>query len=530
MLIVFVCILINFLGKRFSDIRQLPLWLDSFGKVFAAYVRGPVSGAVVGCTGNIIYSFWKANALVYSLTSIMIGLSTGILARRKHFETFFGATSTAGGVTILSVAISSTLNMTLYDGSTGNVWGDGVREFCMERGVPGLFASVTGEIYLDFLDKLVTVLGFFFLLRLYRFLRSKKGEGQVTAQGLLSLLVCLTLLSPCSFHQDGTLYVGTKDGKVLTHQVGEKRAVLKDETVCEGVSLINQIYFTKTEPWILSENGIGSLTENGFVWEETGSFNSSIQRMMVDYQDNLWFASSRNGLLQLAKSKVFDLFAEYGMEGQVTNSTAFREGDLYVGTDQGLNIIRLRDGVQIKNDLTKELEGRRIRCIQKSSKGDLWICSFGKGLIRLDRDGKYDFDVGEEYGVGNRVRACRELSDGRILIGTDGNGIVVMEDGEITDHINKEDGLSSDVILRMVEDEKSGTLFIVTSNSICYLRHNEVGVFDNFPYSNNYDLILDDDGEVFVLGSAGIYVVDKTALLSGEELSYTLLNMKTSLI
>lgn len=50
MLVVFGCVLVNFLGKRFAAALALPLWLDCVGTVFAAYVLGPVSGAVVGCT------------------------------------------------------------------------------------------------------------------------------------------------------------------------------------------------------------------------------------------------------------------------------------------------------------------------------------------------------------------------------------------------------------------------------------------------------------------------------------------------
>ena len=39
------CIVINFAGRILSDRLQLPLWLDSFGTVTAAYVLGPFCGA-----------------------------------------------------------------------------------------------------------------------------------------------------------------------------------------------------------------------------------------------------------------------------------------------------------------------------------------------------------------------------------------------------------------------------------------------------------------------------------------------------
>jgi len=42
------CILINCIGKWLAGALQLPLWMDSFGTVLAAYVLGPICGAFIG--------------------------------------------------------------------------------------------------------------------------------------------------------------------------------------------------------------------------------------------------------------------------------------------------------------------------------------------------------------------------------------------------------------------------------------------------------------------------------------------------
>ena len=112
----------------------------------------------------------------------------------------------------------------------------------------------------------------------------------------------------------------------------------------------------------------------------------------------------------------------------------------------------------------------------------------------------------------------------------DGDGIAVIEDGEVTDTIQKEDGLGSEVILRMVAEKNGNGIFIVTSNSICYMNQSgSIRVLNNFPYYNNYDIVEGESGEVFVLGSAGIYVVDKEELLSRRNLDYELLNARKGL-
>ena len=52
----------------------------------------------------------------------------------------------------------------------------------------------------------------------------------------------------------------------------------------------------------------------------------------------------------------------------------------------------------------------------------------------------------------------------------------------------------------------------------------------NFPYSNNYDMIVREDGNLFVLGSAGIFVVTRDELLSGNKVDYILLDLKRGLL
>ncbi|MBR1741354.1 MAG: HD-GYP domain-containing protein, partial [Lachnospiraceae bacterium] len=184
----------------------------------------------------------------------------------------------------------------------------------------------------------------------------------------------------------------------------------------------------------------------------------------------------------------------------------------------------------------------------------------------------------EEYGIGNRVRVCEELSDhtiavggenglsfladgkvlrtipygkelgfakilcfleageGHLFAGTDGNGIIEIEKGEcwekaeLAARVKRGDGIDSGVILRLVPDITEGNAFIVTSNGISYLSGKEVRPLKNFPYYNNYDILLDQDGELFVYGSAGIYVVDREKLLAGGEMDYQLLNAKMGLM
>lgn len=755
-MITFVCIFVNLLGKYIASSLQLPLWMDSFGTVFASYVLGPLYGAIVGCAGNVVHSFSNINLMVYSINSIFIGISVGLLARKHKFESFYDITSAIGMVTIGSTVLSIGLNVFFADGNIGNIWGEGVKNFLIEKDVHCIIATAVGIMYLEFVDKLITMLAMFYLIKIFRFLRKKTKRKTINAlviifvltMGMLHIPVqakeqdtredsyiqqiynaddgllcghandvvqtndgimwvagysglyryngisfrqmnefsfvknanCLyvdnngrlwigtndngiviaeneeitgilnskhglssdsvrsivrnsdgdyyvgtsdklavirlenglsvfntisevryaqsvsadekgnvaavtaegrlyilnngrldyeivpdnnILFSTCSFDNKGILYAGTVDGTVVIYDINNQ-TTFQDSIVCKNMSKINQIYFQNDIIWILTDNGIGTIRDGVFFHEETGEFNSLIQRMIIDYQGNLWFASSRQGLLQYAKSPFVNLTAKYGIDSEVTNTTAIRDNYLYVGMDTGLFVINLTEGIIEENELTTLLDAIRVRCMMVDSKNNLWICSYGKGLIKVTPKNEII-----EYDIGKRIRVCTELSDGRIVaggdsglvfiheddgftiipygdelgasqvlsicelsdkslfVGTDGNGIIQIEDETIIRHITKAQGLSSDVILRMVEDSDKGNMFIVTSNGICYMKDNSISLMNNFPYSNNYDIVMDDDGEMFVLSSAGIYVVERDKLVSGEELNYKLLNVRS---
>ena len=60
--------------------------------------------------------------------------------------------------------------------------------------------------------------------------------------------------------------------------------------------------------------------------------------------------------------------------------------------------------------------------------------------------------------------------------------------------LTREDGLSSDIILRTIKDPKSEGVFVVTSNSLCYLEPTgAIRVLEKFPYFNNYDIWVKDE-------------------------------------
>lgn len=799
------CIAVNIGGKYFAAKLNLPVWLDAFGTLLAAYVAGPFAGAIIGGASNIIYGFIDPVSFAYSVTSICIGAVAGVYARHGWMKNLFKTMSLSVLITGICVVLSAILNEIFYDGMTGNFWGDGIIEMLRYWGVRRGLCVVAGEFYVDFVDKVITMGLIYLFIKLYRrvkrylpkcFVLQKDEEEEkktidVTKMFALLLVAGLSLALPAKASastkkfgtyirtiynntnglpggeandiastKDGILWIGTyaglyrhngkefrlmneydsiktvrclyadEYGKLLvgTNDNGfsiieneeiicvctEKDGLPADSIRCvtsagdgvyyigttaelavvepyrtadgwktgiravipevysalrlasdgkgkvaavasngsiyilqngkllyempfKGTKIIsaafdengnlyaagenNELYIFKNEPdgessmplsrvidcnplkhinslvfnegvlFLCSDAGAAyidyKLLDNTapdtrsalsvsdiFNMIDTGVFNNSIDNMIEDYQGNLWFSSSRLGLLKMCDSAFDEIYLSAGFEEAVVNSVIKFNGKIYFGTDNGLSMIDEKTGAIDENQLTKKMKGLRVRCLMIDSKNRLWVCTYTKGLYCMDLSGnisEYETTTGQQFrillelsdgsiaaagkkgitflkdgvvtkrltkadGFENQVvLTLSELPDGSLVAGTDGGGLAVIRNQNIERLIRRQDGLTSNVILRTVNDykgkEATGGTYLITSNSICYMDKDfNVRHLSNFPYSNNYDLVVRENGNIFVLGSAGIFVVTRDELLSGEKIDYILLDLKCGLI
>ena len=173
--------------------------------------------------------------------------------------------------------------------------------------------------------------------------------------------------------------------------------------------------------------------------------------------------------------------------------------------------------------------GSRVRIVSGLSDGT--ILAAGDTGISYIRDHKILRTIKNEDGyINSMILTVTERSDGTILAGTDGDGIAVIRDGKVEKMLTREDGLSSGVILRTIKDPKSEGIFIVTSNGLCYLEpEGKIRMLEQFPYFNNYDIWIKDEDTLFVMSSAGIYVVERDELVEGGEIAWELLDARRGL-
>ena len=71
-------------------------------------------------------------------------------------------------VILVSLLVSLPINMIFSEGYTGNMWGDALIEYLLHRGWPGIVSKTFGQLFLEFPDKLVTLLCVYIWARVER--------------------------------------------------------------------------------------------------------------------------------------------------------------------------------------------------------------------------------------------------------------------------------------------------------------------------------------------------------------------------
>ncbi|MBO4901385.1 MAG: response regulator [Lachnospiraceae bacterium] len=362
----------------------------------------------------------------------------------------------------------------------------------------------------------------------------------------------------------GCVYLGTDSEKIYYGSFRKNLSDLREIDV-SPIHNVNLIGYASGRIFVVSDTSIGYLDGDGkLCLLDNIPLNSGIEAMTEDYQGNLWFTSSRQGVMKIVTDNFQDLTEAGGLTPEVVNSTCLHDGQLYIGTDKGLQILDSRNH-PVENALQEYIGQARIRCLMEDGERNLWVSTYTEGLglvcytpdgriipyteengmpsnairctveaddhsvlvcsnggLTIIRDGEIARIVGEYSGISNTVfLTVAEGPDGRIYVGTDGDGIYII-DGNRIEKIGRDDGLTSDVILRLRRDKQHGVLWIVTSNSIEYMKDGTITAVENFPYTNNYDLFPDDADNIWVLASYGVYCVKAQDMLDNGVFEYSL--------
>ena len=355
--------------------------------------------------------------------------------------------------------------------------------------------------------------------------------------------------------EDGSVYIGTS-GMDILHVMKN----LEAEVLSSARDGINSLYYDGSRLFVCAESGVGYFTADGkFSQLSDMSVNRYISSMIMDYEGNYWFSSSRMGILLLGRSKFQNFNERYGIAKAATNCVRCFGVWTYLCTDDGLTVLDSKMKA-VKNDLTEFLKGASVKDVMRDSKGNIWVSTSRRyGIVQYTPTGEV-----HPYGrpmvlPTNQVNTALELKDGtiavateegisilgedyepvrsftraegleypninclyqdkegRLFAGSDGGGLYIIEGDRIRD-LTEEDGLTSNVVT-CITPGKEG-LWIGTDNGVS-LFSESIRAISNIDFSNNvYDILTEESEEgdvVWIIGSKGVLMTTESELVGTE--------------
>ncbi len=401
------------------------------------------------------------------------------------------------------------------------------------------------------------------------FLVSTSGIRELYTSSELGMDKITTILADPE--EPGKLYFGTS-GKWVYHGLfGDQASEMKRINV-NFAENVHWLHYACNRLWVSSTHVAGYVNDKDlFVPLESLPMKDAFEMMTSDYQGNMWYASSKYGVMKIVADNFLDITGAAQIDPEPVNATCLRGGDLYVGTDNGICIIDTYYAEK-SNFVSDYFRGSRVRCIMNDSKGNTWFSEFsGKhGLVCLNKSGNLtDYKV-EDGMPGNEIRCTYEMQDGTLAVGTnsgvavlkdmkvsrtyttadglkntviltvcegndgeiyagtDGDGIYVIK-GDSVQRIGMEEGLGSDVIMRIKKDDALNLIWVITSSTVEYIKDGEIHPVTSFPYNNNFDVFHAGKNTLWFLCSQGIYAINEQDVLNDSIEVYKLYDTSNGL-
>ena len=410
-ILIFICI--NIIGRQIALQLDLPFWLDAIGTIAAAIELGPIAGALCGMVANLIVSSGDIVAFPYLLVSAGIGVSA-YLFYPKHGKNQLKVITAAVGTGLVAALISTPINLIMYDGRTGNAWGDALMDMISRDVQVPVITSFLGEAFVDIPDKALSfLLAAGLRLIVVRFVRALKKNGMIAGLILLLLMPHFTLEAEAA--DFGSEYAGI---------------LYAEDSGLESME-VNALAQTKDGfIWAGTYTGLYVYDGYRFRLKNIDDRIRNITVLMVDSMDRMWIGTNDSGLACYdVETKELRFFSvEEGLSSNVIRTiTEDYQGNIYVGTATQL--------CRIDTDMNVEVFGGN------SYYGISKLASSGKTVAGIRSDGSIVVfsDKRLIYVLGGEFTTVAAENEGNYIVGSSNNftGRLFFSEGK-TDIVSKQ--------------------------------------------------------------------------------------------
>ncbi|WP_255673729.1 hybrid sensor histidine kinase/response regulator transcription factor [Flavobacterium sp. JAS] len=251
----------------------------------------------------------------------------------------------------------------------------------------------------------------------------------------------------------------------------------------------------------------------------------TIKSILFDSKKRLWIGTYEDGLymVDLNKGK-YKSFKETpnNSEGLWDNTILCmledRNGNIWVGTNQGLNLYNSTNNIITKKHITNSssdsFQDSIINCLYEDEEKTIWIGTNSNGLIKyIDGSIKYYvLDSKDNNSINsNHIYSISQDSEKRLWIGTYGGGLNLMNrKNETFKSFTIADGLLNNIVYGLVEDVYN-KLWISTPSGMSSFDY-KLKLFKNYTANkglpieefNEHSILKHTDGTIYLGGFNGL--------------------------
>ncbi len=228
-----------------------------------------------------------------------------------------------------------------------------------------------------------------------------------------------------------------------------------------------------------------------------------ITRIIIDKSQRLWVGTRGGGLnLYDPKSKGFRHLTTSTKNAAITNdgiNTLFEdsEGKIWIGTENGLNILSINDQDWLVTQINQKLGGNpslshnEVYAIIETDNNEIWVGTNGGGISVFDLNGnfkrtiKYAPNKSDNY-INKFVNALFKDKQGNVWVGTVDKGLLkyTVQDESMTHfefNVDDNNSISSNTIHNFYQDFEDN-IWIATDNGLS-IYDLKTKTFERFNYS-----------------------------------------------
>lgn len=283
--------------------------------------------------------------------------------------------------------------------------------------------------------------------------------------------------------------------------------------------------------WIGTQEGVYQLRKGKILpFEKNELLNkSSVYSIFMDADKNIWFATLQNGVIYYNKST--GEFKHFSTANGLMNNFIFsigqrKNGDIFIGTQTGLNIINKQFEVRRADEIQKN-ENISYSCLLVTDNDQVLFGSHSEGIIC------YDFNLKKrvtQYNsvnglTSNPIQCLFKDRENNLWVGTDGAGAFKYRNDKFV-YYTTADHLPSNYVNAVAQDKKGRYWIALRSNGICMIEGQGISyhAFEmNRPNTipdNNINTILATSDKVYFGTNDGLCAFDNGAFHNIKSLEF----------